>query len=189
MPVHVIPQVTPLLLLKLRLAVARHGEMDLAGWWNTKSVLGRVGRIGFSRGFPGTYYFAQARAVFAVASARSREVFNPPASFTLWNLPPEQEETLDSQWASWCRDPANVTPIFETVAGYSGGSLCDLLSSLDVLDASARSALSELQVSAQGKAVQLPGIGAPDDQALLLLAAAFSLGSKGSLVVPYLRAE
>ncbi len=30
-------------LLKLRLVVARFGEMDLARWWNTKGQLGRLG--------------------------------------------------------------------------------------------------------------------------------------------------
>jgi len=32
-------------LLKLRLVVARHGEMDRAGWWNTNGMLGRYGGI------------------------------------------------------------------------------------------------------------------------------------------------
>ena len=30
-------------LLKLRLVVARFGEMDLAKWWNTRGQLGRLG--------------------------------------------------------------------------------------------------------------------------------------------------
>ena len=30
-------------LLKLRLLVARFGEMDLAKWWNTKGQLGKLG--------------------------------------------------------------------------------------------------------------------------------------------------
>lgn len=50
-------------LLKLRLAVARFGEMDLSGWWNTKGQLGRLGAAILKRGFPRTYRFAQARAV------------------------------------------------------------------------------------------------------------------------------
>ena len=35
-------------LLKLRLVVARFGEMDLATWWNTKGQLGRLGSNGSS---------------------------------------------------------------------------------------------------------------------------------------------
>src|SRR5277367_4067681 len=74
-------------LLKLRLIVARFGEMDLAKWWNTRGQLGQLGAAAVRRGFPRTHYFAQARSVFAVASSRCREVFDPPKSVTLWQLP------------------------------------------------------------------------------------------------------
>jgi len=37
-------------LMKLRLVVARYGEMDLAGWWNAKGMLGRLG--GMARQLP-----------------------------------------------------------------------------------------------------------------------------------------
>jgi hypothetical protein len=47
-------------LLKLRLVVARFGEMDLARWWNTKGQLGRLGFAALRRGFPRTHYFAHA---------------------------------------------------------------------------------------------------------------------------------
>ena len=48
-------------LLKLRLIVARHGEMDVARWWNTNGVLGGKGNLLMSRRFPRTHHFAQAR--------------------------------------------------------------------------------------------------------------------------------
>ena len=38
-------------LLRLRLAVARFGEMDLARWWNTSGQLGRIGAAALKRGF------------------------------------------------------------------------------------------------------------------------------------------
>src|ERR1017187_5765571 len=113
MQAKLVPSLDPSLLLKLRLAVARHGEMDGAGWWNTTGVLGRVGRAGISRGFPSTHYFAQARIVFTVAAARCREVFSPPGCFTLWNLAPETEDAFDSQWQVWCRNPEAWAPCFE----------------------------------------------------------------------------
>jgi hypothetical protein len=40
-------------LFKLRLVVARTGEMDVARWWNTKGQLGRMGASVLRRGFPG----------------------------------------------------------------------------------------------------------------------------------------
>src|SRR6202012_5254639 len=69
-------------LLKLRLVVARVGEMDLARWWNTRGQLSRLGTAAVRRGFPRTHYFAQARSIFAVAGYRCREVFDPPQSVT-----------------------------------------------------------------------------------------------------------
>lgn len=41
-------------LFKLRLVVARHGEMDVARWWNSKGMLGRYGAAVLTRGFPRT---------------------------------------------------------------------------------------------------------------------------------------
>ncbi len=189
MSAQILQTTNALLLLKLRLAVARYGEMDGAGWWNTKGVLGRLGKAGLSRGFPATHYFAQARVVFAVASARCAEVFSPPACYTLWNLPPAVEDSLDSQWQEWCREPESLIPLFERVASASSTNLLDLLTALDATDSATRNQLGELKLSAQGKAVQLPGIGGLDDSTLKLLAAAFSLGCKGAVAVPYLRAE
>ena len=66
-------------LFKLRLIVARHGEMDLAKWWNSNGMLGRRGAVVLERGFPRTHFFAQARAVFAIARTRCAEIFDPPA--------------------------------------------------------------------------------------------------------------
>ena len=70
MPVHALPEVDLDRLLKLRLVVARHGEMDRSRWWNTQGMLGRHGALVLERGFPRTHFFAQARVVFAVARAR-----------------------------------------------------------------------------------------------------------------------
>src|SRR5260370_13518844 len=86
-------------LLKLRLVVARFGEMDIAKWWNTRGQLGRLGAAATRRGFPRTHYFAQARSLFAVAAHRCLEVFYPPESGTLWHLPDAIGEELAHHWA------------------------------------------------------------------------------------------
>jgi hypothetical protein len=64
-------------LLKLRLLVARFGEMDQSRWWNTRGVLGPFGEMALKRGFPKTRSFARARLVFGVAAHRCRDVFDP----------------------------------------------------------------------------------------------------------------
>jgi hypothetical protein len=104
-------------LLKLRLVVARFGEMDLARWWNTRGQLGPLGTAALRRGFPRTHYFAQARSVFGVAAHRCREVFNPPESVTLWQLPNAVEEDFESHWERWLDHVADWTPFFQRLEG------------------------------------------------------------------------
>ena len=84
--------------LLLRLVIARLGEMDGAGWGNTRGVLGANGTFVFRRTFPQTHRVAQARAVFAVARSRCQEVFAPANCATLWNLPAEIENKFEDQW-------------------------------------------------------------------------------------------
>src|SRR5205085_6411157 len=88
-------------LLRLRLVVARFGELDLAKWWNSRGQLGKLGAVTLRRGFPRTHHFAQARSVFAVAAHRCSEVFDPPESVTLWRLPAAVEEEFDTRWEHW----------------------------------------------------------------------------------------
>src|SRR4051812_16655081 len=107
-------------LFKLRLVVARTGEMDLARWWNTKGQLGRMGASVLRRGFPRTHHFAQARSVFAVAAHRCAELFDPPGCVTLWRLPEAVEEAFDARWEDWLDNAAEWAPFFaklETLPG------------------------------------------------------------------------
>ena len=176
-------------LFKLRLAVARYGEMDLAGWWNTKGVLGQIGKAGYGRGFPNTHYFAQARVVFAVAAARCSEVFNPPGCHTLWNLPPECEDGVNSHWQTWCGDSVAWDRVFAEIASIQGGDLLGQLVRLELVNEEAHRVILKLQLSAQNKAIQLPGSGLVTDHNLMLLAGAFGRGANGQLAVPYLRGD
>src|SRR5688572_28433555 len=107
-------------LLKLRLIVARFGEMDIAKWWNTQGQLGRLGAAALRRGFPRTHYFAQARSVFAVAAHRCAEVFEPPGSVTLWRLPEAIEEEFDTRWEHWLDHAEEWQPFFGKLEGVQG---------------------------------------------------------------------
>jgi len=176
-------------LLKLRLAIARYGEMDGAGWWNTQGILGRGGKAVLSRGFPNTHWFAQARIVCAVATARCAAVFAPTGCLTLWNLPAEIEDGLARQWTQWCRSTVDWSPFFQDLAARNSGDLIRHLTDLGLIDATTVHAISGLRRSAEGKAVALPGTGTASRASLMLLAAAFSKGERLNLAVPYLRAE
>lgn len=175
-------------LLKLRLVVARTGEMDLQGWWNTKGALGRVGRSVYQRGFPRTAPFAQARTVFAVARARTRELWSPIACATLWNLPPEVEDAFEDQWQRWLDESETWAPFFEALQGINGALLDDLVS-LSVLTLPETQRARELKRSVDGRAVLLSGPRHVDDETLGQLAAGFFRGERGSPVVPYVRLE
>ena len=118
-------------LLKLRLIVARHGEMDGMRWWNTDGVLSRKGRLLMSRGFPKTHYFAQARLVFEVARSRSAERFTAvPGCITLWSLPAMVEDEFDAKWANWLDDGESWAEFFDGLQVQDG----DLLTALGAHD-------------------------------------------------------
>ncbi len=182
---------TPMLdldrLLKLRLVIARFGEMDLAKWWNTKGQLGRLGASVLRRGFPRTHRFAQARAVFAVAAARCAEVFDPPECVTLFRLPESIEEDFDARWEYWLDNAAEWAPFFEQLEKLDGTDLAAALSSLALVKNSDVDASAKLRRSAEGRAVPLPGLFSGSEDDVSLLALGFSRGEPGALAVPYAR--
>lgn len=181
-------------LLRLRLVVARYGEMDAARWWNTgnaarrTALLGRAGSVLMSRGFPRTHRFAQARLVFEIARARCAEVFDPPGCITLWNLPPAIEDQFDARWARWLEDRDAWTAFFATIEA-PPSDLLDALKNLGLANNGDLDAVSKLRRSAEGRAVPLPGVHAVTDALITQLAAGFSRGEPGKLAVPYARME
>ena len=143
-------------LLKLRLLIARYGEMDLAKWWNTKGQLGRLGALALRRGFPRTHRFAQARSVFAVAAHRCAEIFDPPGCATLWRLPEAIEEEFDARWEHWLDNADKWSPIFEQLESLQGNDLPAVLRSFDVITERDLANFATLRRSAEGRAVPLP---------------------------------
>ena len=141
-------------LLKLRLVVARFGEMDIAKWWNTKSQLGRLGTAALRRGFPRTHYFAQARSVFAVAAFRCAEVFDPPNSVTLWRLAAQLEEEFDARWEHWLDHTTEWRPFFQQLENLEDSNLLEALRKLDVITDLEIDSASRLRRSAEGRAVR-----------------------------------
>src|SRR4051794_29448604 len=145
-------------LLKLRLVVARFGEMDLAKWWNTKGQLGRLGAAALRRGFPRTHHFAQARSVFAVAARRCAEVFDPPGCVTLWRLPEVIEEEFDARWEHWLDHARDWAPFFQRLEGLQNANLVDALGSFEIVNDRDVERLVRLRRSAEARTVPLPGI-------------------------------
>ncbi len=176
-------------LFKLRLIVARHGEMDGARWWNTDGVLGRQGSQLMSRGFPKSNYFAQARLVFEVARARSHELFPVvPGCITLWNLTAKIEDEFDAEWAEWLDDGASWSEFFVSIQQQSGDLLM-LLRTHDLLGSDHEDQVSRMRRSAGGHSVPISGTRRVDDDTVTLLAAGFSRGESMKPAIPFARIE
>lgn len=172
-------------LFKLRLIVARFGEMDLAKWWNTRGQLGRLGSTALRRGFPRTHYFAQARSVFAVAAHRCAEVFNPPGCVTLWCLPEAVEEEFKTRWEHWLDYATEWQSFFQKIESIDGSDLIMTLRTFDLVTDRDVEAFSRLRRSAEGRAVPLPQMFSGEDREVTLLALGFARGEVGALAVPY----
>ena len=176
-------------LLKLRLIVARHGEMDGACWWNTDGVLGRKGSLLMGRGFSKTHYFAQARLVFEVARARSVERFPVvPGCITLWSLPARVEDEFDAQWAKWLDDDTAWVEFF-TGLQHQDADLLTVLRQHRLLDSAHDDQVSRMRRSAENRSVLLSGTHRLDDDTVTLLAAGFSRGEPSKPAIPYVRVE
>jgi hypothetical protein len=177
-------------LFKCRVVIARVGEMDQAGagWWNTTGLLGTVGVAAIRRNFPHTHWFAQARAVIAVASSRCSEVFPlPKGCVSLWHLRPEIEAALSEAWPQWLRDETTWRPFFETVAILSGESASEALQRLKLAGPTDVSATEPLKRSHEAKALLVPTREPMDDVAIAHLALGFAHSEPGKLTVPYMR--
>lgn len=176
-------------LLRLRLLVARFGEMDNARWWNTSGVLGPMGRQVMARGFTRSYRFAQARVAFAVAAARCKEVFDPPGSMTLWKLPATVEDRFDSRWQDWVDNAAEWEHFFTSIETVNGSDLLGQAQSLGLASSEQIERARQLKRSTSNKAVPLPGTATPTDEVIIQLALGFWRGEPGAPAIPYVRLE
>lgn len=177
-------------LLKLRLIVARYGEMDLMGWWNTHGVLGPRGQSVYQRGFLRTHSFAQARVVFSVACDRCDKLVGTEGLFNLFHLPPAIEDQFELEWQKWVRDASAWSEFIDAVASMKAVSLLEILDDLAELSPNVRSYIGDLSRHLSGNTLLLPSTQSSSRQDLTEhLAASFSLGSRDNLVVPCIRLD
>lgn len=174
-------------LLKLRVVVGRYGELDLAGWWNTKGQLGPMGATALRRGFPRSYHFAQARSVIAVASHRTAELFSPPRTVNLWHLTDDIEEQFDARWEWWVDHATEWATFFQAVASTQLKPLFDVLLDFELVTESDRGELAQLRRSAEGRAVALSAPFSGTNRDVLLLALGFARGERSEPAIPYAR--
>ena len=92
--------------LVARLLIARLGEADVQGWWQTDGVLGPDGAFVGRRVLPLTHPTARARVVLAVARHGCRERHPLPSALNLFSLGPSAEDVLDALLAQRASDQA-----------------------------------------------------------------------------------
>jgi hypothetical protein len=172
-------------LLRLRVVVGRIGEMDRAQWWNTRGQLGPLGASAVRRGLPRTHNFAQARSVFAVASHRCAEVFDPRGAVSLWRLPNDVEEAFEARWEQWLDAANEWDAFFASVAALDGTDVVFALQAFGLADDTDLEAFAGLKASAEGRAVPLASAFGGTDVEVTLLALGFARGGIGALAVPY----
>jgi hypothetical protein len=177
------------LLLKLRIAVGRCGEMDFSKWWNTRGQLGKLGSAAVRRGLPRTHLFAQARSVFAVAAHRCEEVFSLPGSVTLWHLDEQTEEAFDARWEHWLDHRSEWISFFDEVERHASPDLPKMLTNLGLAKESDLALIPKLRKEMDGRAVPLREPYSTTDDSAVMLAVGFACGDVGSLAIPYARAK
>jgi hypothetical protein len=161
-------------LMKTRCVIARCGEMDVKKWWNTTGQLGPYGAKALARGFPRTHFFAQARSVFAVASHRCAQVFDPPDSVTIWKLTETIEDQFDGYWEAFLDDAAAWNEFFNELAAANTYGVPDLLKHFGLVDDQEIAQAASLKRSSEGKAVFVPGVFGAERSIVAALALAFS---------------
>lgn len=175
--------------MRLRLAVARFGEMDSAKWWNTQGLLGSRGATVMRRGFPRTHHFVQARVVFAVARARCEEVFHAPESVTLWTLTPELEDQAETLWQQWLDDADDWSPFFDSISDAPNTNLAEYLSALGLVGQDACERAGSLSRSHDDRAVALGTVAGVNDDIIADLALGFCRSEPARLAVPFASIE
>ena len=173
-------------LLRLRMAVGRYGEMDQAGWWNTKGLLGPTGETLFSRGFPRTHALIQARTVFTVADARCASLLSLPDATTLWRLPAELEDQFQTRWSYWLSNSSGweafIRRVDETMT--ANGLLSGLMS-LNLIGEHHKQAAEKAAAQRHDNYVSIGALEHIDEDVIANLAATFAAGTSKDLVVPF----
>lgn len=185
-----IPKLNYEQLLKTRLAIARLGEADNAGWWNTRDLLGSNGAFVFRRGFPSTHLFAQARAAFAIATSRCQALFAAPHCVTLWRLPADIEDQFEDRWQGWLDGIEQWRPFFEQISSVHGSDVLGTLQGLGLISDREVSAVRRLPSPDHQPSLPLGSVASGhhiDEDAVRLLAAAFARSEPRNLVVPFIR--
>ena len=91
-----------------------------------------------------------------MAGFRCREVFDPPQSVTLWQLPEAVEEEFEAHWERWLDQANEREPFFQELETLKETELKVALQSFDLINDEDLELFTRLRRSAEGRAVPLP---------------------------------
>jgi len=181
-----VPNVDLEWLLKLRVAIARCGEMDLARWWNSNTQLGLAGASVLKRGFPRTHHFAQARSVISIAEHRCNELFPQTDVITLWRLPDVIEEQMELHWDDWIDRAPDWVPFFHAVGKLDTSDPVDALNVLTLVTPGEIKSGKALKRRTDSRGLQVAKSFSGAREELALLALGFAAGARNDPVVPFI---
>jgi len=172
-------------LFKFRVIVARYGEADRNRWWSTNGQLGPLGTAALRKVFLNTYRFAAAYSVFESAQARCEEQYDPPNSVNLWRLTEIIEQAVEEESEYWCDTSDEWEPFFNRVETIDGPDLIAIFKSFDLIREGDMEAFAKLQLTAEGRAIEIPGRFNSQDSDVAMLAMGFAFGGPLHLVAPH----
>lgn len=176
-------------LLRLRLLIARYGEMDSARWWNTNGVMGKYGAIALSRGFPKTQALVRGRIAMEAAKQRCNDVFQVPGCITLWSLPPEVEDGVEQHVNTCLNDNSGVLTFLQELESVENVGLGAILQSTGFVSQEYLAKVLSIPLSGDARTIAIPGTHSVNAVTVALLAAGFTRSDIGRLIVPYARLE
>src|SRR5262249_12956959 len=91
----------------------------------------------------------------------------------------------DAKWEHWLDQASEWTLFFKRLENLQEKDFRVALQSFDLITDEASQLFSRLRVSAEGRAVHLPGPFIATDQDIAILALGFARSEPGSLAVPY----
>jgi len=163
--------------------------MDIARWWNTKGVMGRLGATAISRGFSKTQALVRGRIVMEAAKQRCNEVFHAPGCITLWSFPPEIEDGIEQHLSTCPSEDSGLLTFLQELESIGNIDLGAILQSTGLVSADSLSKARSFSLSGDARTMAIPGTHSIDADTMALLAAGFTRGGTGQLVVPYTRLE
>jgi hypothetical protein len=176
-------------ILTLRTIVARAGEKDNMGWWDS-DALSSAGSYVLQRLFPRSVSWAGIRLAIEAATIRHRAVLGDQTALSLFQLGEEWEPRVNSRLGQSygggappliprsVQSPSELQAVLEECGDFGLGNWAapDLLELFDS---------HTLEVGQ----VRAPRLLSPEEMVrwTSILAASYAKGEKGRLVVPYIR--